>query len=63
MILIISFGIHNKVLKMRLSHSLSPTETRPNAPAGAVAMLSQIVLCHPVKPDFNAEEKVGAESV
>ena len=36
-------------------------ETRPNAPAGAVAMLSQIVLCHPVKPDFNAEEKVSIE--
>ena len=37
------------------------SETRPNAPAGAVAMLSQIVLCHPVKPDFNAEEKVSIE--
>ena len=24
-------------------------------------MLSQIVLCHPVKPDFNAEEKVSIE--
>ena len=44
-----------------LISSLAPSETRPNAPAGAVAMLSQIVLCHPVKPDFNAEEKVSIE--
>lgn len=37
-------------------------ETRPNAPAGAVAMLSQI-MCPgvPVKPDFNAEEKASIE--
>ena len=41
---------------------MSVAETRPNAPAGAVAMLSQIVLCRPVPmPDFNEEEKASIE--
>ena len=46
-----------------LLSSSSVAETRPNAPAGAVAMLSQIVLCRPVPmmPDFNAEEKASIE--
>ena len=51
-----------RIMTLFFALSLCPSETRPNAPAGAVAMLSQI-MCPgvPVKPDFNAEEKASIE--